>query len=331
MIPLPIRSSRNLSSKKRGNPGHTAPSLKKRNVKGLSKGSSSGKFRGTEGPPVNNPASTTTRFLRLVITPSTLQSSKLKTIFVNTETSPIDTDKEGEKETDQPLLTQVKRTPRTKLSPSQSQPHNLLDSALVLSESMSPDLNLSKILLKAKQVYSSRGKVAPSNHETKGPPEAIVELGVPEDLSLAPLPLATVVAKVLGFLDLPVEVLVADDACKSEFINAITSLQSQLPSAETTLGQLLEDFISKVYSADISSLESRKQDLDSMGKELERTMMLRIKALEDELLEARTGLANIRATNNDFSEKLKHFEQARDSNVSAALVEESELREAREA
>ncbi|MED6114757.1 hypothetical protein PIB30_083538 [Stylosanthes scabra] len=60
-------------------------------------------------------------------------------------------------------------------------------------------------------------------------------------------------------------------------------------------------------------------------------MMLKIKALENELSEARTGLANIRATNNNFSEKFEHFERARDSNVSATLAAELDMKEAREA
>ncbi|MED6124101.1 hypothetical protein PIB30_055954 [Stylosanthes scabra] len=66
------------------------------------------------------------------------------------------------------------------------------------------------------------------------------------------------------------------------------------------------------------------------GKESEQTMMLRIKVLEDELLEARTGLANIRATNRGLSDKLRHLEKVRDSNASATLVAESDLKKARE-
>ncbi|MED6187955.1 hypothetical protein PIB30_081390 [Stylosanthes scabra] len=305
----------------------TAPGSKKRNIKGLSKGSSS-------SHPASNP------------------SKKLKTIFVNTKTSPIDAieeGQEGEIEANQPSSKQVDKTPLNKSGSFQKQPRDTSLSALVLSESMNLKFDLNHILLVAKQIYSSGGKVAPPSCEAQSPLEAVVEPGVVDTLSLTPLPLATIVAKVL--------VLVADDACKSEFFNIITSLQSQLPSTESKLGQLIEDFISKVYSADISSLESRKQELDSMvnglnvlqqtsakyaeavsritpileqGKESEQTMMLKIKALENELSEARTGLANIRATNNNLSEKLEHFEQAKDSNVSATLAAESDLKEAKE-
>ncbi|MED6175397.1 hypothetical protein PIB30_077957 [Stylosanthes scabra] len=348
------RFQQNVPSKKRCNPSYVAHGSMKRNIKGLSKGSSSGKSPKMEGPPVSNPALTTTIFLR---------SRKLKTIFVNTETSPIDADEEGKEEieTDRILSDQVDRTTLTRLGSSQNQPQNILASALVLYKSMSPDLDLGKILLEAKLVYSSGGKVVPSSHETHALLEARVEPEVVEILSSTTLPsvsLATIAGKVLGYLAFLLEVLVANDARKSEFINATTSLQAQLSPVETKLGQLLEDFISKIYSTDILSLESRKQDLDSIAnnlsvlhqlsakyaeavshivpvleqsKESEQKMVLRIKALEDELVEARTSLTNIRATNGGLSEKLKHFEQAKDSNVSATSVVESDLKKASEA
>ncbi|MED6160347.1 hypothetical protein PIB30_050641 [Stylosanthes scabra] len=224
------KSQQNVPSKKKSNPSYAAPSSKKRNIKGLSKGSSSGKFQGTEGPP----------------------SRKLKTIFINTETSPIDADEEGEEntKTEYPLLNRVDRTPLPRPSSSQSQPQNLLDSTIALSEPMSP----------AKQVYISGGKLAPPTHETQGPLEAIVEPGVMETPSLTPIPLATIVAKVYS-ID----------------ISSLGSRKQELDSMVDGLNVLQQT------SAKCAEAVSRITPVLEQGKESEQIMMLKIQALEDEL------------------------------------------------
>ncbi|MED6120739.1 hypothetical protein PIB30_023852 [Stylosanthes scabra] len=93
--------------------------------------------------------------------------------------------------------------------------------------------------------------------------------------------LSKIATKVLPFLDLPLEDLVANDQLKIELTDAAGTLDEHLPMSEVRLGQ----------------------------QRSEQEMVLKIEALENELAAATVGLANIRSTNEGLSTKLDRYEE----------------------
>ncbi|MED6196323.1 hypothetical protein PIB30_046434 [Stylosanthes scabra] len=189
------------------------------------------------------------------------------------------------------------------------------------------DLELGQLLSQAKQVFSSGCRVAPGSGHGGG--TSVARHG-PSVL------LSKIAAKVLPFLDLPLEDLVASDQFKTELLDAANNtLDEHLPVSEARLGKEFVDFISELCSVDISPLVARKEELDKVtvgwellckkdancqaacsrikpvldqGKKSEQEMILKIEALENELAAAKVGLDNIRATNEGLSFKLDCYE-----------------------
>ncbi|MED6119798.1 hypothetical protein PIB30_015094 [Stylosanthes scabra] len=247
-------------------------------------------------------------------TPATtrvLRSRWLRTPFTNKETSPVRADEGGEAD-DQ-------------------------------------DLELGQLLSQAKHVFSSGGRVAPSQGYGGG--TSVTRPG-PSVL------LSKIATKVLPFLDLPLEDLVASSQFRTELMDTNSTLDEHLPVSEARLGKEFVDFISELCSVDISPLIAWKEELDKVtagwelfckkdadyqaacsrirpildqGKKLEQEMILKIEALGNELAAAKVGLDNIRSIKEGLSIKLDCYEKTNTLMVDARKRAVRALEQAQEA
>ncbi|MED6192375.1 hypothetical protein PIB30_009453 [Stylosanthes scabra] len=188
------------------------------------------------------------------------------------------------------------------------------------------DLELGQLLSHAKQVFSSGGRVAPGPGHAGG--TSVTRPG-------SSVLLSKVVAKVLPFLDLPLEDLVASDQFRTELLDANSTLDEHLPVSEASLGKEFLDFISELCSVDISPLVAQKEELgktcSGSREKSEQEMILKIEVLENELAAAKVGLDNIRVTNEGLSIKLDCYEKTNTLMVDAQKRAARDLEQAQEA
>ncbi|MED6200571.1 hypothetical protein PIB30_086482 [Stylosanthes scabra] len=252
-----------------------------------------------------------------------------KTPFSNKESSPIDADEEDAEREETP------------------------PQALFTTPTLGAEQSLDLLLSQAKQVYSLGGKVPLSGGA--GPKET-VEPAAAGNVPPIPATLSKITAKIISLLGFPLEDLATYDKLKADLISAVNTLDDELPVSEDDLIHQFGDFVPGLYSSDLLALADQKKELDAVvdgwkllcrrafdcseatlqmsqvleqGKKSEQEAVARIEALEDELVAAKEGLANIRSANEDLSDKLKRYEGNKASLASATSKAKIDMGRAR--
>ncbi|MED6107530.1 hypothetical protein PIB30_015063, partial [Stylosanthes scabra] len=111
-----------------------------------------------------------------------------------------------------------------------------------------------------------------------------------ENWEATPISLRKIAARIIPFLVYPLEDKAVNNRLKAELLSVTSSLQEHGPLLEASLSQHFRDFMSDLYSADVSTkgvdcgeASSRIREVLEQGKYSEQELIAKIESLEGEL------------------------------------------------